>query len=48
MESTDGGLNVILEYARLPARVAPNEQVELFPKIEIKYLSRFLKEKPGC
>ena len=42
MESTDGGLNVILEYVRLPARVAPNEQVELVTKIEMKYLSKVL------
>ena len=43
MESTDGGLNVILKYARLPAWVAPNKEIIFISEIEIKYLSRFLR-----
>ena len=42
MESTDGGLNKIFKYARLPAGVTPNEKIKIVADIEIKDFSRFL------
>ena len=37
MESKDGGLNVILKYALLSARVAPNKKVIFIAEVEIEY-----------